>query len=81
MTWRVDLTEHARHDLRRVPTTAAARIVHSLERLAATGRGDVKHLQGNKDEYRLRVGDWRTIFTYDAAEGAIRVLRCCRIGR
>ncbi len=26
---------------------------------------NVKKLQGREDEYRLRVGDWRVIFTQD----------------
>ena len=30
--------------------------------------GDVKRLQGFSDLYRLRVGDWRIIFTMTATE-------------
>ncbi len=31
-------------------------------------KGDIKQLQGSKGSYRLRVGDWRVIFSYPAAD-------------
>jgi mRNA interferase RelE/StbE len=35
-----------------------------LTRFAETGAGDIKRLQG-RPESRLRMGDWRVIFTAD----------------
>jgi mRNA-degrading endonuclease RelE of RelBE toxin-antitoxin system len=42
-------------------------------RLATTGRGDVKSLQGRPGELRLRVGKWRIFFSLDPPD-LIRVL-------
>jgi mRNA interferase RelE/StbE len=52
----------------------AVRIVASMRRFAAGDGGDVKKLEGRSGEWRLRVGDWRIIFTADPAMNAIDVL-------
>ncbi len=52
------------------------RIRDALLALAATGRGDIKKLQGTKgraDLFRLRVGDLRIVFELSTDE--IRVTR------
>jgi mRNA interferase RelE/StbE len=41
------------------------RVASALERLGATGHGDVKRLRGRAGEYRLRVGKWRVFFGLD----------------
>lgn len=33
--------------------------------------GDIKPLKGSKGSYRLRVGDWRIIFSYPAKDTAL----------
>jgi mRNA interferase RelE/StbE len=53
---------------------SATRIVAGVRRFAAGDGGDVKKLQGRSGEWRLRVGDWRVIFTADPALDAIDVL-------
>ncbi len=40
---------------------AKQRIKAGIEKLP---KGDVKPLQGSKGSYRLRVGDWRILFSY-----------------
>jgi mRNA-degrading endonuclease RelE of RelBE toxin-antitoxin system len=42
-----------------------ARVTAALERLASTGHGDVKKLQGRPRDLRLRVGKWRVFFDLD----------------
>jgi mRNA-degrading endonuclease RelE of RelBE toxin-antitoxin system len=42
-----------------------ARVTAALERLASTGYGDVKKLQGRPGDFRLRVGKWRVFFDLD----------------
>jgi len=44
---------------------AQLRVVKALERLAATGHGDVKRLQGRVRDFRLRVGKWRVFLDLD----------------
>jgi mRNA-degrading endonuclease RelE of RelBE toxin-antitoxin system len=42
-----------------------ARVTAALERLASTGHGDVKKLQGRPRDLRLLVGKWRVFFDLD----------------
>ncbi|HVI09914.1 MAG TPA: type II toxin-antitoxin system RelE/ParE family toxin [Candidatus Binatia bacterium] len=56
-------TVPAQADVRRVDREAAMRILTALHRFADTGEGDVKKLQGESGELRLRVGDYRARFT------------------
>ncbi len=76
MRWTIDWTDNARRDLRRLDRQMAQRAIAAVERLAATGQGDVTRLQGvEPPEWRLRVGDWRVRFAYDFGSSAIHVLR------
>jgi mRNA interferase RelE/StbE len=59
----IDWTPPARADVRRIDRTNAMRILTSLHRFAETGEGDIKKLQGDSEELRLRVGDYRVRFT------------------
>ena len=40
----------------------------------AEGGGDVRKLKGSADRWRLRVGDWRAIFRYDADGRIVYIL-------
>ena len=46
----------------------AQRIVLTTCTFGRDGRGDLKKLTGTADEWRLRSGNWRVIFTFDADE-------------
>jgi mRNA-degrading endonuclease RelE of RelBE toxin-antitoxin system len=50
------------------------RILSALHRFAESGAGDVKALQGERQELRLRIGDYRLFFVY-LSEGTIEVRR------
>ena len=56
-------SERARADIRRLDRDTAMRIFAALLRFAETGEGDIKKLQGESRELRLRVGDYRVRFT------------------
>jgi mRNA interferase RelE/StbE len=71
----------AEKDLRRLDRSTQERVRQALVRLAETGWGDVRRLQGVEDEFRLRVGDWRVRFRFDDATGALDVLRVLPRGR
>ena len=45
----------------------------TIERFATTGQGDVKMLKGAERHLRLRAGDWRIRFVYEALD-LIRIL-------
>lgn len=48
--------------LKRTDKNTQLRILKAINDLP---NGDVKKLQGNNEDYRLRVGDYRIIFTKD----------------
>lgn len=60
---KIILTIPAQSDVRRIDRETAMRILTALHRFAETGEGDVKKLQGESGELRLRVGDYRVRFT------------------
>jgi mRNA interferase RelE/StbE len=64
LTWRIEFLPSARAELLALDRPVQARILRSLHRLAAAPRSaaNVKALKGNA-RYRLRVGDWRIIYT------------------
>jgi mRNA-degrading endonuclease RelE of RelBE toxin-antitoxin system len=64
----VDLGALARRD-----RTMAGRISAAVDRFAESDVGDVAKLAGRADEWRLRVGTWRVIFTLDV--GTVVILR------
>ncbi len=65
-------SERARADIRRLDRDAAMRIFEALHRFAETDEGDIKKLQGEPGELRLRVGDYRVRFT-EGPGGALRI--------
>ena len=70
------ITAAAERDLHRLERSARQRIFDALDRLVGDPpQGDVRKLSGRKDEWRLRVGDWRIRFRYDRAAKTIVVLR------
>ena len=59
---RIAWTEQARADIRGLDKPTAMRILHALHRFAESGTGDIKSLQGDLEEFRLRAGDYRLFF-------------------
>jgi hypothetical protein len=51
-------TESAQTDVRALGKPTAMRILSALHRFAESGAGDVKALQGEHEELRLRIGDY-----------------------
>jgi len=78
---RIVFSEQAKADIRAIPQPIAMNILTAIHRLAETGAGRVKALQGAEGEKRLRVGDYRVRFTEESAgekagkddEGALRI--------
>ncbi|MGH9361708.1 MAG: type II toxin-antitoxin system RelE family toxin [Thermoanaerobaculia bacterium] len=64
---RVEWAKEAVKTLSRLDQPTQKRVIAALDDLAENYRGDVRRLEGSKeDAYRLRVGGWRIIFTYQA---------------
>ena len=62
----------ARSQLRAIDRETALRILHGLDDYLTSGAGDVKRLRPPRDEFRLRVGDYR-VFFYQVAPLAIKI--------
>ena len=55
------ISKTAQKQLRKMQKQDALRLLNALKEYEASGRGDVKSLQG-RNGYRLRVGNMRAIF-------------------
>lgn len=73
-------TPHAQRDMLKIPRPDALRILHRLAELQkAMGQGDtaafdIKALQGHSARWRLRVGDYRAVYTIQDGELILWVL-------
>lgn len=73
----VNYTKNATKTLRKLPRNVVAQIVGKISQYAdnpASQAANVKRLTG-AEEYRLRVGDWRVLFTVENGEMVITVLK------
>lgn len=78
--WSYEITPRARRDLRRLDPPVQRRVIRALEAFAADPQaGDTRKLDGA--EWRLRVGDWRVRFSFDADRRTIVVARVLPRGR
>jgi mRNA interferase RelE/StbE len=78
--WSYAVTPPARRDLRRLDPPVLRRIVDALDRFVADPfAADIRKLSSG--DWRLRVGEWRVRFTFDAERQVIVVLRVLPRGR
>jgi len=62
----ITFARSARKELERLPTAVAGRIIERIEGLMKNPRAPgVVKLQGNKDLWRIRISDYRAIYTVD----------------
>ena len=52
----------ARADLRAIDRETALRVLRAIDAFLENGVGDVKKLRPPRQEFRLRVGDYRVLF-------------------
>ncbi len=65
MRYRLEIGEEALEQLRALPSELRRRIGQRLDALQADLQGDVRKLAGQAGKYRLRVGDYRILFTLE----------------
>ncbi len=70
--WQIDVTPAAQRSLRRLGRSQRERLGDAIARLP---EGDVRRLLGMEGRLRLRVGEWRVIFSQDHANHTIIVLK------
>ncbi len=69
------LSHHAAKSLDKIPDSLAKKIVSEIQKLGENPfPGNSKKLQG-QDNYRLRVGSYRAIYTLDKKSKIITILR------
>ncbi len=74
--YRLVLTSSAEKELRDLPVSLIARIAPRIENLAVNPRPPgCKKLKGGDKEWRIRVGDYRVVYTIDDARTLVEVMR------
>ena len=74
--YNVALTSSAAKELHKLSGQLLARIVSRLEKFASNPRPPgCKKLQGGDREWRIRVGDYRVVYTIDDAKLLVEVTR------
>ena len=74
--FRIEWLEAARIDVRRLDRPTAMRVFDGILHFARSGGGDVRPLHGDMaDSFRLRVGDYRVLFTLEEHDMRIHGVR------
>jgi mRNA interferase RelE/StbE len=75
-SYNVALTASAAKELKKLPNQLVARIVPRLESLSANPRPPgCKKMQGGDREWRIRIGDYRAVYTIDDTKFLVEVTR------
>lgn len=74
LTYRFIIQKPAKKFIDRLPQNEKRRIVNAIERLPDSG--DIKRLQGKKycGMYRLRVGNYRVVYTVDNGKCIVLII-------
>jgi mRNA interferase RelE/StbE len=74
--YEIEVRASARKELARLPNTAQRAIADAIDALATDPRPPISEkLRGRGDQRRLRVGDYRVIYTIDTGRVVIEVVR------
>jgi mRNA interferase RelE/StbE len=75
-SYTVEVKPPARKELEALPDKVLARVVRKLESLADNPRpSGCKKLKGYKDQWRVRVGDWRVVYIINDVAKLVSVTR------
>ena len=75
-SYKVVLTSSAAKELQKLPNQTVARIFPRMESLASNPRpSGCKKMQGGDREWRIRIGDYRVIYTIDDTSLLVEVTR------
>jgi mRNA interferase RelE/StbE len=75
-SYTVEVKPSARKELEALPDNVLSRVVHKIESLGDNPRlAGCKKLKGYKDQWRIRVGDWRVVYIVDDAAKLVSVTR------
>ena len=72
----VYLEKAAETDLKRLPTATFHRIIPQIRALAESPRPPgCRELTGSKNDWRIRIGDYRILYEIDEKTKAVRIMR------
>jgi len=72
----VEVKPRARKELEALPDNLLARVVQKLDSLGHSPQpAGCKKLKGYKDQWRIRVGDWRVVYIIDDAAKLVSITR------
>jgi mRNA interferase RelE/StbE len=75
-SYRVVLTSSAEKELKRLQASVIARILPRIENLSSNPRpAGCKKLKGGDAEWRIRVGDYRVVYTIDDTKLLVEATR------
>jgi mRNA interferase RelE/StbE len=75
-SYSVEVKPSARKELEALPDKVLARALKKMASLGETPRpAGCKKLKGHKDQWRVRVGDWRVVYIIDDAAKLISITR------
>ena len=71
------LSARAERDLKRLPANIFRRVIAAILALGTDPRpSGCRKLQGSpRDDYRIRVGDYRVVYEIDERNAAVRIMR------
>lgn len=76
MTYRIELTSSARRDLKKLPWDILRRVdAHILALAQNPYPPGAQKLEGGEDFFRVRVGDYRIVYTVEHSRLIILVIR------
>ena len=74
--YEVYIEKAAENDLKRLPTNTFQRIIPHIRALAENPRpSSCRKLSGSKDDWRIRIGDYRVLYEVDEKAKAVRIMR------
>ena len=72
----IEIKPPARKELEALPDDLLGRVIRKLESLAEAPRpAGCRKLKGYKDQWRVRVGDWRVVYIVDDDARIVSVTR------
>ncbi|MGA9056406.1 MAG: type II toxin-antitoxin system RelE/ParE family toxin [Terriglobia bacterium] len=72
----VEVKPSARKELESLPDNVLARVLQKMNSLRTAPRpAGCKKLKGYRDQWRVRVGDWRVVYIIDDAAKLISITR------
>jgi mRNA interferase RelE/StbE len=74
--YEVYLERSAENDLKRLPTSIFHRIIPQIKTLTENARpSGCRKITGSKNDWRIRIGDYRIIYEIDEKAKAVRIIR------